>query len=312
MPPTIDAVVPAYNHWDLTESCLRHLAAQTTTGHRVIVVDNGSTDGTRERLRRDWPAVTVVALDHNHPFTEAVNRGVAAGEGEIVVILNNDVDLRPDCLALLAAALERSPSAGSAAALLLQPGEERIDSIGITVDPTLAAFPRLQGLPARAAAAPRPLLAGPEGTTAAYRRAAWEQAGGFDERISAYMEIVDLALRLQSAGWSTVAVPEAAGVHLGSATFGRASAMQRRLAGFSRGYLLRRYGVLRGAHAPRALATEALVVAADAVIHRDAAAVRGRVEGWRAGRGLARHPPPPAAAIDETITLRASLALRRR
>ncbi len=310
MSALIDVVIPAYNHYELTSSCLRHLAAQTVP-HNVIVVDNGSTDETRESLARDWPEVQILALEHNHAFTRAVNLGVAAGRGEHIVLMNNDVDLRPDCLEHLLAPLRRDPRLGSVATVLLTVGEQAIDSVGVTTDVTLAGFPRLQGLAPERAREEQPVLTGPEGTTAAYRRAAWEQVGGLDESIQAYMEILDLVWRLRVAGWTTTCATEAIGVHLGSATFGRGSAEQRRLAGFSRGYLLRRYGVLRGRHAPRALLTEALVVCGDAALSRDLTALRGRTAGWRAARGLARRPMPPAEAIDATITFRDSLALRR-
>jgi len=338
---SIDVVIPAYNNYKLTDDCLEHLARQTI-GHRTIVVDNGSNDGTGERLRTDWPGVTVVSLPENVGFTAAANRGVQSGEGEIVVLVNNDVQLRPDCLERLTAPLLSEPGLGSTAALMLAPGEQTIDSLGVTVDPTLAAFARLQGLPAATAhtdaaataqtsttttadtstaatgqtnaattGGGQPVLAGPEGTTAAYRRSAWEQVGGLDEAMRAYMEIVDLALRLRSAGWQTRAVPEAVGVHLGSRTYGRRTAEQRRLAGFSRGYLLRRYGVLRGRAALRALATEAIVVAGDLALCHDAEALRGRLAGWRAARGLPRREWPPAEAIDSSIGLSRSLRLRR-
>jgi GT2 family glycosyltransferase len=255
--------------------------------------------------------VTVVELGCNHGYTRAVNRGVGAGEGEYVVLLNNDVRLRPDFLERLVAPLEDDPEVGSVAAVMLMPGEETIDSVGVTADATLAGYARLQGRPVADARLPAPVLTGPEGTAGAYRRSAWEQVGGLDEKIVAYTEILDLALRLHAAGWSTSSAQDARGMHLGSSTYGKRSAGQRRLAGFSRGYLLRRYGVLRGRSGARALLTEAVVVAADAAICRDAQALRGRVEGWRAGAGMPRHPRPPSDAIDPTITLWKSLQLRR-
>jgi N-acetylglucosaminyl-diphospho-decaprenol L-rhamnosyltransferase len=307
---SIDVIVPAYNRFDLTSSCLRHLAAQTVD-HDVIVVDNGSTDETRTVLRRDWPDVTVVELEYNHPFTQAVNLGVAAGQGEHIVLMNNDVDLRPDCLEHLLVPLEQDAQVGSVATVLLTVDGQSIDSVGVTTDVTLAGFPRQQGLAPGHARDPRPVLTGPEGTAAAYRRAAWEQVGGLDESIQAYMEILDLAWRLRAAGWETALAADAVGVHLGSATFGRRSPAQRRLAGFSRAYLLRRYGILRGRHGPRALLTEAIVLAGDGLLERDLEALRGRLEGWRGAAGLPRRELPPRAAIDESITLRDSLALRR-
>ncbi|HEV2998395.1 MAG TPA: hypothetical protein VGX16_04765, partial [Solirubrobacteraceae bacterium] len=154
-------------------------------------------------------------------------------------------------------------------------------------------------------------LTGPEGTAGAYRRAAWEQVGGLDGTIRAYMEILDIALRLAGAGWEAAQAPDAIGVHLGSRTYGPRSPEQRRLAGFSRAYLLRRYGVLRGRAAARALLTEVLVVGADALLCRDLQAARGRLEGWRAAHGMPRRAWPPTRAIDPSITLRESLGLRR-
>lgn len=308
--PTVDVVIVAYNRYDLTESCLRHLAAQTLA-HRTILIDNGSTDGTAERVASDWPDVALQRLPDNRGFAEACNRGVAAGNGELVVLLNNDVDVHPDFVERLVAPLLDDPGVGSVAALMLQPGEQLIDSAGLAADAVLGSFPRLQGLPARDARSERPLLAGPAGTAAAYRRSAWEQAGGLDESIFAYMEDFDLTLRLRSSGWRTALAADAVGVHLGSATHGHRSPRQRRNGGFGRGYMLRRYGLLRGREAPRALATEAVVVLADLAISRDLQALRGRISGWHAARRLPRRPLPPADAIDASIGFRDSLALRR-
>jgi GT2 family glycosyltransferase len=310
MPPTIDVVIVAYNHYEFTDSCLRHLDAQTVD-HRLILVDNGSTDDTRSRVATEWPAAQLECLDENRGFAEACNRGVAAGSGEVVVLLNNDVDCHPDFLERLVAPITGDSQVGAVAALMLQPGKRLIDSAGLTADVTLGGFPRLQGLEVGHAHADRPILAGPAGTAAAYRRSAWEQVGGLDETIFAYMEDFDLALRLRSAGWRAVVAADAVGVHLGSATHGHRSAWQRRHGGFGRGYILRRYGLLRGSTAPRTLATEAAVVLGDLAISHDLAALRGRVCGWRAAGQSSRLPRPPRDAIDEAITFRDSLAMRR-
>jgi N-acetylglucosaminyl-diphospho-decaprenol L-rhamnosyltransferase len=307
---TIDVVIVAYGRYELTDSCLRHLGEQTLD-HRVILVDNGSTDDTRARVSAEWPAVQLECFEDNRGFAEACNHGVAAGSGEIVVLLNNDVDTRPDFLERLAAPLQADVEVGSVAALMLQPGERLIDSAGLAADVALGSFPRLQGLDAGQAHRERPVLTGPAGTAAAYRRSAWEQLNGLDEEIFAYMEDFDLALRLRSAGWKAVLAANAVGVHLGSATHGHRSARQRRHGGFGRGYMLRRYGLLRGTTAPRALATETVVVLADLLISRDLAALRGRLSGWRAGADSPRLQLPPAEAVDRTISFRDSLALRR-
>ncbi len=158
----------------------------------------------------------------------------------------------------------------------------------MVIDTTLSGFTRLRGRPSAEAGAARPGVTGPYGAAAAFRRAAWEQVGGLDETIPAYCEDLDLALRLRQAGWPAALALDAVGVHIGGATFGHRSADQRRRAGYGRGYVLRRYGVLRTQAALRALVTEAIVVAGDLVLSHDLAALRGRVAGWRWGGEPAR------------------------
>jgi N-acetylglucosaminyl-diphospho-decaprenol L-rhamnosyltransferase len=306
---TIDIVIPTSGRYDLTRDCLSHLAQQTHP-HTVIVSDNGGSDETAEQVRREWPAVRLVRSADRLSFAAACNRGARAGQGEVVVLLNNDVYCRPDWLERLVVPLEAEPRTGSVACLLVQPGERLIDSVGLCADRTLAGFPRLAGEPVARAGDARPRLAGPAGAAAAYRRTAWEEADGLDEVIFAYAEDLDLALRLRSAGWDAATAPEAVGMHLGSATHGHRTAWQRRHAGFARGYLLHRYGVLRSRHGARALATEAAVAFGDAVLSRDLAAVSGRVAGWHSASGLARRSAP-ADALDRGIGVRDSLALRR-
>jgi GT2 family glycosyltransferase len=308
---TVDVVVVAHNRYELTESCLRHLRRQTID-HDVIVVDNGSRDDTHARLQAEWRDVHIERFEDSRGYPQAANRGVAAGTGEIVVLLNNDVDVDPTFLERVIAPIRDDPGVGSVAALLLQPGCERIDSVGMTADTVLAAYPRLRGLPPAAAHDCNPVLLGPGGAAGVYRRSAWTQVGGMDEAIDFYMEDFDLALRLGLAGWRTVAAPGAIGVHLGSATFGRRNRNVRRHGGFGRGYLLRRYGLLRGPRAVRTLATETIVVLADTLISRDLAALRGRVAGWRAGGARPRLTQPPARLIDSGIGFRESLVRRLR
>ncbi len=307
---SVDVVIVAYGRYELTDSCLRHLQEQTLP-HQVILVDNGSTDDTRARVASEWPEVHLESFDRNCGFAEACNRGVSAASGEIVVLLNNDVDVRPDFLERLLAPLESDPTVGSVAALMLQPGEELIDSAGLVTDAVLASFPRLQGQVVGLARSERPVLVGPAGTAAAYRRSAWDQVGGLDEAMFAYMEDFELALRLRAAGWQTTLASDAVGVHLGSATHGHRSAWQRRHGGFGRGYVLRRYGLLRGRTAPRTVATEIVVVLVDLLVSRDLAALSGRLSGWKAAKDAPRRSSPPVEATDRTITFTDSLAMRR-
>src|SRR4051794_8795022 len=85
----IDVVIPTFGNWELTERCLRHLQAQTV-GHTVTVADNGSPDATPERIRTSFPEVRVIELGANLGFTVACNRGAASGDGDVIVLVNND------------------------------------------------------------------------------------------------------------------------------------------------------------------------------------------------------------------------------
>jgi N-acetylglucosaminyl-diphospho-decaprenol L-rhamnosyltransferase len=310
--PSIDVVVPVYNGWRFTKSCLEHLREQTLP-HAAIVCDNGSTDGTAGYIRLAFPNTLVLELGANLGFPRACNRGVAAGRAEIVVLLNNDVECRPDFLEQLVAPFTDREEVGSAFPLLLRVGEERIDSFGLAVDATLAGYPRFRGQSAGQARTMGHTAVGPTGAAGAYRRSAWEGVRGLDEGVFAYGEDVDLALRLRDAGWATTGAAAAVAVLAGSASAVARSSWQRYQGGFSRSYFLRRYGILHGRWAARALATETIAAGADALFFsHDLAAFRGRIAGWRAARAVPRMPYPSHDAIADDITFVESLRLRRR
>jgi N-acetylglucosaminyl-diphospho-decaprenol L-rhamnosyltransferase len=297
---TIDVIVVTWNSAGRVLSCLEKLESQRAE-HRTWVVDNASTDGTAEGVRRRFPGVEVLELDRNRGFGSAVNEGARAGSAEAIALVNDDVELEPGALEALVAPFANE-AVGMVAGLTTMPGTGLVDGFGIELDATLAAYNRLRrrhadDMPGR--------LLGPSGGLAAYRRSAFEQAGGFDERLFAYGEDVDLALRLRLFGWSPAGAPRARGVHLGGASVGVDSLMQRRLAGFGRGFLLRRYGILRSRYAIRALGFEALVIAAGFVRGRTVEHVRGRVAGWRAARGEKLRVPE--GAVDRRITSREAL-----
>ena len=307
--PVADVVVPTWNARDLLERCLACLAGQSAKVH-VIAVDNGSEDGTLELLAARFPEVTLIALQENIGFGPAVNRGVEAARTSAIVLLNNDVEADPDFVARIRAPLDGERT-GMVAGLLLRPGRKVVDGYGLELDRTLAAFPRFAGEAYRAEALHERGLAAPSGGAAAYRRDVFEAAGGFDERLFAYFEDVDLALRLHADGWTCAGAPDAIGVHLGSASFGRRTRRQVETAGVSRGYMLRKHAVFKSGvrAAATAAATEAAAVTADALLRHDLAALRGRVRGWRLAKG--REVRLPRAAVNESIGLVGSLRRRR-
>jgi len=306
--PSIDVVITTHQGWEFTERCLKHLHEQTVP-HTVIVSDGASTDGTPESIRLHFPQVVLVAHTTDPGYVAATNRGVAAGRGDIILLLNNDTFCRPDFLEHVVASFQSDERVGAVAPVTVRPDERTIDSVGVTLDVTLAPFFRLAGRPCEEAATARPLLAAPGGGADAYRRSAWREAGGLEERLSFYGADIDLGLRLRALGWRTVAAPDAVALHLRSATSGHRSQRARQSGGWARGFLLRRWSVLRSRAAVRAFVTEVLVAIADTALSRDTVAVRSRVSGWRCAGRLPRQTVPPGA-VDPDIGFIESLRLR--
>jgi N-acetylglucosaminyl-diphospho-decaprenol L-rhamnosyltransferase len=304
-----DVVIPSWNGRALLERCLPTIVDEPGLAS-VIVVDNGSDDGTAPMLAERYPAVEVVVLPENRGFAGAVNAGVAAGSAEAVVLVNNDVECDPGFVEEVLRPLAGDERVGMVAALLLRPGRSAVDSYGVEVDRTLSAFPRFAGAAWPVEVHER-ALAMPSGGAAAYRRAALDAVGGFDEGLFAYMEDVDLGLRLGAAGWRCAGAAAASGIHMGGATFGRRPRRQVEIAGFARAYMLRKYGVLRRGAGITAwtLAVEAAVTVTESLLGRDLSAARGRARGWRAARGM--HATVPEAVVNRRIGPREALRRRR-
>jgi N-acetylglucosaminyl-diphospho-decaprenol L-rhamnosyltransferase len=301
--------IPNYNGERRIGRALEGLRGQSREVD-VVVVDNGSSDGSAELVRERFPEAKLVELGANLGFGPALNRGVAAHpEADPVILLNDDAAPEPGFVEALLEQLDGG--AESVAGVMVQEADPgRIDSAGVVADHTLMGFDYLHGEPVAAAArAPDPL--GPTGGAALYRRAAFDAVGGFDERIFLYYEDLDLALRLAARGGRTRLAPEARAVHAYSASLGAASPDKYAATGWSRGYMLRRYGVTADPQlALRALACEGAICAGQLLRDRTAAGLGGRLRGWGAARGLERRDAAGAPLLD--LSAREALALRRR
>jgi N-acetylglucosaminyl-diphospho-decaprenol L-rhamnosyltransferase len=287
---------------------LRGLGAQTRPAE-VVLVDNGSGDDSVAVARRELPEVKVLELGENLGFGPALNRAVAAHPAEALILLNDDAVPEPRFVEALLDGL--GEGVDSVAGVMLQERvPELIDSAGVVADATLMGFDYLHGEPATAAETAAPPL-GPTGGAALYRRSAFEAVGGFDERIFLYYEDLDLALRLAAAGSHCRLAPEARALHAYSASLGAASAGKYARTGWSRGYMLRRYGVMRHPRlALRALACEGALCAGQLLRDRTASGLKGRWRGWHDGADL--EPRNAAGAPLLPISAREALALRRR
>ena len=204
-------IIVNWNGRDYLRVCLDSLRAQTHPDFRVIVVDNGSTDGSLAMLADDYPEVQVKALGENTGFVIASNLGAElAPDVDVLVMLNNDTEAEPGWLLALADALEAHPDAGAAASkMLLFDRRDVLHSAGDVMAPGF--FPQNRGVWEKDEGQYDEdiWVFGPCGGAAAYRQEVWRALGGFDARLFMYLEDVDLAWRMQRAGWKTVFAPDA-------------------------------------------------------------------------------------------------------
>ena len=186
---------------------------------RVLVVDNGSSDGSADHVRASWPAAEVLAIPHNVGVAAALNRAVRASDTELVALLNNDIELEPGWLTALVEALDAHPEAASASGKMLRFDDRlTIDATGDLLLWSGAVANRGRGMRDEGQFdSPQAVFAACAGA-ALYRRAAFARVGPFDESFFAYLEDIDWGVRAQLAGFSSRYVPAAVAYHMGSAT----------------------------------------------------------------------------------------------
>jgi GT2 family glycosyltransferase len=197
------------------------LAEQSLRDFEVIVVDNGSTDDSPAYVRERWPEATVVELGENRGFSAAVNRGLAAGRGGYVALLNTDIELSPDWVELLVAELDRDPRLGFVTGKIMRHDDrDVIEQAGHDFYTCGRFEPR--GLDQRDEGQydepwPTPVVTA---AAALYRREVLDAAGGFDEDYFLYCEDGDACLRMLLLGCSGLYVPEPKAYHVRGGTVG--------------------------------------------------------------------------------------------
>ena len=215
-------VVSNWNGRRHLERCLPCLRAQTYSPLEVIVADNGSTDGSLELVREDYPEVRIVELGDNLGFATANDRGIESASGVYVALLNNDTEPEPAWLEELAACLERHPDAASATSKMMlvnPPGT--IDGAGDVLDWSFLPHPRGHGEDDRGQYEDEVEVFSASGGAALWRGDILRQLGGFDESFFIYYEDVDLGLRARQLGHTCWYAPRSVVLHhRGAATKG--------------------------------------------------------------------------------------------
>ena len=291
------ALIVNFDGERLLETCLSSaeacLADHVRAGNdaRMVVVDNGSSDGSVELVRRRFPAVEIVELGANHGFGAGVNAGVACSTEEWLLLVNSDMTLAPRALERLLAAVGDDSRVGAAGAQIRFAADERtINSAGVEVDVLGVAADRLAGRPVEAGGTEPQEVFGVSAGAALYRRAMLADIGGFDESFFLYLEDVDVAWRARARGWKALYVPDAVAVHRHSATSRHGSPSKHFHVGRNRVRLLAKNATATQLmqQGPRIVVHDLLHTAYVAATGRTLAPLRGRVAGlreWRAYRG---------------------------
>ncbi len=220
-PGSVLVAIVNWNSDALLRKCLSHLAAQTRRPHRIIVVDNGSTDDSLAGTTELGIPVEIVRQD-NRGFAHANNLAVArAPECEWIATLNPDAFPGPDWMEKLLRAARDYPDRAFFASLLLDDRDSLIaDGAGDAMHVSGMHWRSGHGRPLSAGAASPHEVFAPCAAAALYRRDVFVAAGGFDERFFCYAEDVDLGFRLRLAGHRCLYVPDAVVRHVGAATTG--------------------------------------------------------------------------------------------
>jgi GT2 family glycosyltransferase len=230
--PDLSIVIPTYNTATMTLACCRAALAASDSAE-VIVVDDGSSDGTAGLLAHEVPRVRIVRLEENRGYAVAANQGVAAAGGSIILLLNSDALIDEQALAALLAAFESDPKLGIAGAQLVGTDGAPQWSGGRT--PTLtwiagvvSGAGQLARLVRRRAAQPQPQreVDWVSGAAMAFRRQVWSEAGPLDEGFLFYCQDISFCLRAGAAGWRVKIISDARVVHALGGTVAGDSALR--------------------------------------------------------------------------------------
>ncbi len=218
----VTVVIPNYNGMKFIRECLDAVLNQDvgTPDYQVLVVDNGSGDGSLELIHSQFPQVQTIALTSNTGFCHAVNVGIRAANTPYVILLNNDTRVAVHFIKALYDAIEAKPSAFSVSGkMLMWDNPDRIDDAGDRYCVLGWAYARGKGKPAADFEKSSEIFSSCGGA-AIYRKSILNQIGLFDEAHFAYLEDLDIGYRAKLHGYRNYYEPSAEVIHYGSATSG--------------------------------------------------------------------------------------------
>lgn len=210
-------IIPNYNGKEYLRQCLFSLSMCRPADFHILVVDNGSTDGSVEVLKEEFPQVEAVFLTENTGFAPAVNRGLERTKTPYGLLLNNDTTVEPDFVQKMEEAMEIHKDAFSVSAkMLMMQDKSLIDGAGDLYCALGWAFALGKGKKADENYTKPARIFSSCGGAVIYRMELFKEVGLFDENHFAYLEDVDVGYRARIAGYSNWYEPSAVVYHAGS------------------------------------------------------------------------------------------------
>jgi GT2 family glycosyltransferase len=216
MKPEISVIIPNWNGKKYLKTCFDSLRNQTFKDFEIILVDNGSEDGSIEFIKSNYPEVRIIALSENYGFSKAVNLGIKEAKGEYIALLNNDTETHSEWLKNLCVVSKKYPRYHFfASKILCFDQRDKIDSAGDCLDINGVAYRRGHYEKDSQKFNEEKEIFGPCGAAAFYKKDLFDQIGYFDEDFFAFYEDVDLNFRAQLAGFKCMYIPSAVIYHIG-------------------------------------------------------------------------------------------------
>lgn len=236
MGKSVTVIIPNYNGLNFMEPCMEALEKQTCKDFDVLVVDNGSSDGSVRWLKEK--GIPSIFLEENTGFTGAVNVGIRAAKTPYVLLLNNDTQADPEMVGELLKAVRQSEKIFAVSSKMIQMyHKELMDDAGDMYSLMGWAYQRGVGRSSRGYNRPREVFSACA-AAAIYRREVFDQIGYFDEMHFAYLEDMDVCYRAKIFGYHNRYCPSAVIYHVGSGTSGsKYNAFKVRLAARNNVYL---------------------------------------------------------------------------
>jgi len=217
--PLISVVIPNWNGASFLPVCLDSLKSQSFRDFEVIVVDNGSTDNSRDLLASKYKWVRVVPLGKNEGFAGGCNHGISSSHGRWVILMNNDTEAHKDWLKNIAVAIKNKPEYSFFATKILRFDKRDIlDGTGDFISRSLFVFRFGQFDTDQGQYDGLGEIFSPCGASAVYRKTMLDDIGLLDEDFFAYLEDIDLGMRAHISGYKGFFIPDAVIYHIGGAS----------------------------------------------------------------------------------------------